>query len=83
MVDERPEDTPPPDLGRAKRAPQTIDLEASEVSSETQKPDVDADAPPERPTPSPSRTAVTAGIIAAISGAGRPYGPARRWTTER
>ena len=36
MVDERPEDTPPPDSGRAKRAPPTIDLEASEVSGETQ-----------------------------------------------
>ena len=70
MVDERPEDTPPPDLGRAKRAPPTIDLEASEISGETQKPDADADAPPERSTPSPSRTVVTAGIIAAIFGAG-------------
>ncbi len=35
MVDDRPDDIgPSPDLGRAKRPPPTIDLEASEVSSE-------------------------------------------------
>jgi hypothetical protein len=38
MVDASPEDTtPPPDPGRAKRAPPTIDLEASEVSGETRQ----------------------------------------------
>jgi hypothetical protein len=37
MVDDSPEDTTPsPDAGRAKRAPPTIDLEATEVSGETQ-----------------------------------------------
>jgi len=37
MEEVRPEDTSPsPDSGRAKRAPPTIDLEASEVSGETQ-----------------------------------------------
>ena len=36
MVDDIPEDKEAsPDLGRAKRAPPTIDLEASEVSGET------------------------------------------------
>src|SRR6185436_4428819 len=36
MVDDRPEDTGPlPDSGRPKREPPTIDLEATEVSSET------------------------------------------------
>ena len=36
MVDDRPEDTEPsPDSGRAKRAPPTIDLEATEVTGET------------------------------------------------
>ena len=36
MIDDRPEDTgPAPDSGRAKRAPPTIDLEASEISGET------------------------------------------------
>jgi hypothetical protein len=42
MVDDRPEDNGPlgplPDSGRPKRAPPTIDLAASEVTSETQKP---------------------------------------------
>ena len=38
MVDDRPEDTgPAPDPGRAKRAPPTIDLEATEVSGDTQE----------------------------------------------
>ena len=38
MDEDRPEDTsPPPDSGRARRAPPTIDLEASEVSGETQE----------------------------------------------
>ena len=38
MVDDRPDDIgPSPDLGRAKRPPPTIDLEASEVSSEPPK----------------------------------------------
>jgi hypothetical protein len=37
MDEERPEDTSlPPDSGRSRRAPPTIDLEASEVSGETQ-----------------------------------------------
>ena len=36
MVDDRPEDTGSlPDSGRPKREPPTIDLEATEVSSET------------------------------------------------
>src|ERR1700704_4437269 len=38
MVDDRPDDIGhSPDLGRAKRPPPTIDLEASEVSSEPRK----------------------------------------------
>src|SRR6266446_10969775 len=46
MVDDNPEDTTPsPDSGRAKRAPPTIDLEASEVSGETRN--AAEDAPPE------------------------------------
>jgi hypothetical protein len=68
MVDDRPEDTDAsPDSGRAKRAPPTIDLEASEVSGETQN--AGADAQPERPSGGPSRGAISAGIIAAITGA--------------
>jgi hypothetical protein len=53
MVDDRPEDQDiepesPPDPGRAKRAPPTIDLEATEVSGETRN--AAAEAAPE-PTP--------------------------------
>jgi hypothetical protein len=45
MVDNRPEDTGSlPDSGRPKREPPTIDLEATEVSSETKSA---AEAPPE------------------------------------
>src|ERR1700677_1092381 len=36
MDEDRPEDTLSPDSGRTRRAPPTIDLEASEVSGETQ-----------------------------------------------
>jgi hypothetical protein len=68
MVDERPEDTTlPPDSARAKRAPPTIDLEASEVSSETQN--LGAGAERKRAFPLPSAAAMTASAIAAVSGA--------------
>ena len=33
MDDNRPDDAPPPDSGRPKRAPPTIDLEASDVTA--------------------------------------------------
>jgi hypothetical protein len=53
MVDETPEDTTPsPDSGRAKRPPPTIDLEASEVSSETRN--AAEDAPPDPVSHEPS-----------------------------
>ena len=72
MVDERPEDTPPPpDSGRAKRAPPTIDLEASEVSGETLSPEPKTEPEPE-PKPERQRTSPsTAGVsaVAALSGA--------------
>jgi hypothetical protein len=46
MVDDKPEEIgSPPDPGRAKRAPPTIDLQATEVSGETGK--AAGDAPPE------------------------------------
>jgi hypothetical protein len=49
MVDDIPEDKEAsPDLGRAKRAPPTIELKATEVSSET--PHAAADTPPEQPS---------------------------------
>src|SRR5258708_3962626 len=53
MVDDKAEDTTPsPDSGRAKRPPPTIDLEASEVSSETRN--AAEDAPPESVSHEPS-----------------------------
>src|SRR5467141_2067314 len=53
MVDDRPEDIgPSPDLGRAKRPPPTIDLEASEVSSEPRN--AGDDAQPEHFSQKPS-----------------------------
>ena len=83
MVDDRPGDTGSlPDQGRPKREPPTIELEASEVSSETKSaPNTSSEAPPEpvpEPTPEapsvspvdepPSRP-VSPWIIAPVSGA--------------
>jgi hypothetical protein len=67
MVDDRPEDTGmTPDSGRPKRAPPTIDLEASEVTAETRN--AGAGPEPERPSRGPS-AANSSAIIAAITGA--------------
>ena len=73
MVEDMPEDEgPAPDSGRAKRAPPTIDLEASEVSGETRK--VGDGAQPERSSeapssPEPPAAAISAWLIAVVSGA--------------
>jgi hypothetical protein len=74
MVDDRPEDNDPaPDSGRAKRPPPTIDLEASEVTSETQN--SESHAPPEQAPPehAPEEPAATTSpspwVVAVISGA--------------
>jgi hypothetical protein len=80
MVDDRPENQGSlPDSDRPKRAPPTIDLEATEVSSET--PHVAADAAPEpapeasspplddQPIPKPAVAPVSPWIIAPVSGA--------------
>jgi len=68
MVDDRPEDTEPsPDSGRAKRAPPTIDLEATEVSGETRN--AAGDAQPEGSSEMPAATAISAWVVAAVSGA--------------
>jgi hypothetical protein len=68
MVEERPEDTEPsPDSGRAKRAPPTIDLEATEVSGEPRNPAGDAE--PERSSEMPAATVISPWVIAAVSGA--------------
>ncbi|MEA2864498.1 MAG: hypothetical protein QOC84_2454 [Bradyrhizobium sp.] len=69
MVDDTPEDAEPsPDSGRPKRAPPTIDLEASEVTGETRNPD--ASAEPEKSSPGRRRSALPSAIIGAVSGAG-------------
>src|ERR1700682_4941776 len=68
MVDDTPEDTTPsPDSGRAKRAPPTIDLDASEVSGETRN--AGGDAQPEHISREPPAAAISPWVIAAVSGA--------------
>ena len=83
MVDDRPEDIgPSPDVGRAKRPPPTIDLEASEVSSEPRN--AGDDTQPEHVSEQPSSrepssqkpssqerpaAAISAWVVAAVSGA--------------
>jgi hypothetical protein len=68
MVEERPEDIElPPESGRAKRQPPTIDLEATDVSGEP--PDSGAGAEPKRSSHWFRREAISSIIIAAVSGA--------------
>ena len=74
MVEDRPEEIEPsPDPGRAKRPPPTIDLQATEVSSETHAAGTGAGVEPELPPPPPpprsSASVIPAGIIGALSGA--------------
>jgi hypothetical protein len=69
MDEDRPEDTTlSPDSGRAKRAPPTIDLEASEVSGETQA-GIGASAPPRQSRPWLSADAIAATATSAVTGA--------------
>src|SRR5688500_17802939 len=71
MVDDRPEDTgPSSDTGRAKREPPTIDLEATDVSADTQNAAPAAGAEPEPSSPRPAPTRSSAAVIGALSGAG-------------
>src|SRR5438552_4422004 len=82
MVDDNPEDKTPspdsgsPDSGRARRAPPTIELEASEVSGETRN--AAEDAPPEpgsheppshEPISDEPAARISPWVIAALSGA--------------
>jgi len=79
MVDDTPEGTtPPPEPARAKRAPPTIDLEASEVSGETRSAGDEAQHAKADPQPEPvspaaqatlSPRAISPWVIAPISGA--------------
>jgi hypothetical protein len=72
MDEDRPEDiTLSPDSGRAKRAPPTIDLEASEVSGETQGTGdgAGASAPPRQSRPWLSADTIAATATSAVTGA--------------
>ena len=76
MSDDRPEETTPsPDLGRPKRTPPTIDLEATEISTAAAADDGAGAAPPPDPEPAPAPqpdpgpAAVSPVVVAGISGA--------------
>src|SRR3982074_2607540 len=71
MVEDRPENIDPlPDSGRAKRAPPTIDLEASEVSGETRNAGGDPQSEPIAEAPAAAISPpISPWVIAATSGA--------------
>ena len=78
MAEDRPEDLElPPDAGRAKRPPPTIDLEATEISGETRNAHADAEAGADagagaaaEPGPSAQRPPVmSSAVVSAVSGA--------------
>ena len=78
MVDDRPENQgSPPESERPKREPPTIDLEATEVTSETAKASAAASAEaaaeaapePEPPASQPAPAPVSPWIVAPVSGA--------------
>jgi len=76
MQEDRPEDAPlPPDSGRARRPPPTIDLQASEVSGDTQSAGADAGAQTEPNTKSTRSSAwlsadtIGATLTSAVTGA--------------
>jgi hypothetical protein len=78
MVDDRPEDTGSlPDQGRPKREPPTIDLEATEVSSETRSPaETSSETPPEpvaEPAPDVAKASVEESPVAETPS--RPVSP--------
>jgi hypothetical protein len=72
MVDDKPDDSgPQADLDRPKRAPPTLDLNAIEISDETQQADAQDTAPkPARERSRPLGTIVSSAIVSAIFGAG-------------
>jgi hypothetical protein len=69
MDEDRPEDTLPPDSGRARRAPPTIDLEASEVSGGTQSASAGAGAEPKQSFQGPRAGVLSAMVTSAVTGA--------------
>jgi hypothetical protein len=72
MVDDKPDDIgPQADPDRPKRAPPTLDLDAIEISDETQRADAaDAVPKPARERSWPLGTIVSSAIVSAIFGAG-------------
>lgn len=74
MVEDRPEEVEsPPEPGRARRAPPTIDLEATEISDET-KPSAAAGEAGPAPEPKPAppkdqRGRISPNVTSAVSGA--------------
>jgi hypothetical protein len=70
MVDDRPEDPGPPDSGRARREPPTIDLEATEVPGETLNAAPTAATEPEPSPPQPAPARSSGALVGALSGAG-------------
>jgi hypothetical protein len=74
MAEDRPEELEsPPEAGRAKRAPPTIDLQATEISSETQPSGADAGAgpgaDPQQSSSPAGRATISPAVISAVSGA--------------
>jgi hypothetical protein len=72
MVDDKPDDSgPQADLGRPKRAPPTLDLDAIEILDETQPADApEAVVKPARERSWPLGTILSSAIVSAIFGAG-------------
>lgn len=70
MAEDRPVDIEPSqEPGRAKRAPPTIDLEATEISGETQNAGTNSDVHPKRSFQWAWRVAISSTLISAVSGA--------------
>ncbi len=70
MADDRPEELEsPPDAGRPKRAPPTIDLEATEITDETRASGADASAEPAAEPGVNSKRSLPHIAVSAVSGA--------------
>ncbi len=75
---DRPDDAVPPDSGRTRRAPPTIELEASEVSGETRSPaaSVPPVSPPSEPeSPEPAESAHRSEPAKPAAPVARPISP--------
>ena len=80
MSDDRPEETTPsPDLGRPKRMPPTIDLEATEISTTAADDGVGVPPPPDpEPAPAPEPDARPA-AVSPLSSRAFPVPSPPRW----